>query len=78
MTVTRTHAQKAAARSSAAPLLAPVTHLGAWKARHSRPVVIDYLRWHQAIETTLRANTEAALTLGFIWPRILLRTLAGV
>ena len=78
MTVTRTHAQKAAAHSSAAPMLAPVTHLGAWKARHSRPVVIDYLRWHQAIETTLRANAEAAFTLSFIWPRIMLRAMMGV
>lgn len=75
MTVTRT--QKAAAHASAAPMLAPVTNLGAWKARRSRPVVIDYLRWHQAIEATLRANTEAAFTLSFIWPRIMLRTLAG-
>ena len=56
----------------------PVTDLARWKAAHSRPLVIDYCRWNEAIETTLRANTEAVFTLMFLWPRILLRTMMGV
>ena len=44
----------------------------------TRPVVIDYCRWNEAVETTLRANTEAAFTLMFLWPRILLRAVTGV
>ena len=56
----------------------PVTDLGKWKATHSRSVVIDYCRWNEAVETTLRANTEAAFTLMFLWPRIMLRTMMGV
>lgn len=59
-------------------MLAPVTDLGKWKAAHSRQVVIDYCRWNEAVETTLRANTEAAFTLMFLWPRILLRAAFGV
>lgn len=59
-------------------MLAPVTDLGKWKATHSRPVVIDYCRWNEAVETTLRANFNAWLTLTFIWPRIMLRTMMGV
>ena len=59
-------------------MLAPVTDLSRWKALHARPVVIDYCRWNQAIETTMRANMEAAFTLSFMWPRILLRTFTGI
>ena len=59
-------------------MLAPVTDLARWKAAHARPVVIDYCRWNQAVEATMRANTEAAFTLMFLWPRILLRAVAGV
>lgn len=59
-------------------MLAPVTDLARWKALHARPVVIDYCRWNQAIETTMRANMEAAFTLSFMWPRILLRTFTGI
>ena len=59
-------------------MLAPVTELARWKAQHTKPVVIDYCRWNEALETTLRANTEAAFTLIFLWPRILLRTVLGV
>jgi len=55
-----------------------VTDLARWKAAHSRPLVIDYCRWNEAVETTLRANTEAAFTLMFLWPRILLRAVTGV
>lgn len=59
-------------------MLAPVTDLGKWKAAHSRPVVIDYCRWSQAIETATRANIDAWATLTFIWPRVLLRVAFGV
>ena len=59
-------------------MLAPVTDLARWKAAHSRPVVIDYCRWNQAIESTMRANIDAFFTLTFIWPRVLLRTVMGV
>lgn len=59
-------------------MLAPVTDLVRWKALHARPVVIDYCRWNQAIENTMRANMEAAFTLSFMWPRILLRTFTGI
>lgn len=55
-----------------------VTELAKWKAAHSRPVVIDYCRWSEAIETVGRANLNAWFTLTFMWPRILLRTVAGV
>ena len=47
-------------------MLAPVTDLARWKAAHSRPLVIDYCRWHQAIEATMRANVDAFFTLTFI------------
>ena len=57
---------------------AQVTDLARWKAAHSRPVVIDYCRWNQAIESTMRANINAFFTLTFIWPRVLLRTVMGV
>lgn len=57
---------------------APVTKLADWKAAHSRPVVIDYCRWNEAVETTIRANMDMAFTLWFVWPRILLRTALGV
>ena len=53
-------------------MLAPVTDLARWKAAHSRPLVIDYCRWNQAIEATMRANVDAFFTLTFIWPRVLL------
>ena len=59
-------------------MLAPVTDLAKWKAAHSRPVVIDYCRWNQAVETTMRANVDAWFTLTFLWPRVLLRAFTGV
>ena len=59
-------------------MLAPVTDLARWKTTHSRPAVSNYCRWNEAVETTLRANTEAAFTLMFLWPRILLRAVMGV
>ncbi len=59
-------------------MIAPVTDLARWKAAHSRPVVVDYCRWNQAIESTMRANMDAFFTLTFIWPRVLLRTVMGV
>lgn len=59
-------------------MLAPVTDLARWKTAHSRPAVINYCRWNEVVETTLRANTEAAFTLMFLWPRVLLRTYLGV
>ena len=59
-------------------MLAPVTDLARWKAAHSRPVVVDYCRWNQAIESTMRANIDAFFTLTLIWPRVLLRTVMGV
>jgi len=55
-----------------------VTKLADWKAAHARPHVIDYCRWNQAVETTMRANMDAAFTLMFLWPRIMLRTVMGV
>ena len=59
-------------------MLAPVTDLGKWKAAHSRPAVIDALRWNEAAEKITRANMDALFTLTFIWPRVLLRTVMGV
>ena len=59
-------------------VLAPVTDLGKWKAAHSRPVVIDALRWNEAAEKITRANINAWLTLTFIWPRVLVRSAFGV
>lgn len=59
-------------------MLAPVTDLARWKTTHSRPAVSNYCRCNEAVETTLRANTEAAFTLMFLWPRILLRAVTGV
>ena len=59
-------------------MLAPVTDLARWKTAHSRPVVIDYCRWNEAVETTLRANVDAFFTLTFIWSRVLLRTFTGI
>ena len=59
-------------------MLAPVTDLGKWKAAHSRPVVIDALRWNEAIEKINRANLNAWLTLTFIYPRVMIRTVFGV
>lgn len=59
-------------------MLAPVPDLSRWKAAHSRPLVIDYCRWNQAVERALRANTEAAFTMLFLWPRVLLRTFTGI
>ena len=35
-------------------MLAPVTDLGKWKAAHSRPAVIDTLRWNEAVEKITR------------------------
>ena len=58
-------------------MLAPVTDLARWKAAHSRPLVIDYCRWHQAIEATMRANVDVFFTLTFIWPLVLLRAMTG-
>ena len=54
-------------------MLAPVTDLGRWKAAHSRPVVIDALRWNAAAEKVMRANFSAWLTLTFLGPRVVLR-----
>ena len=59
-------------------MLAPVTDLARWKAAHSRPVVVDYCRWNQAVEATMRANVDAWFTLIFLWPRVMLRTVMGV
>ena len=59
-------------------MLEPVTDLARWKAAHSRPVVVDYCRWNQAIESTMRANINAFFTLTFIWPRVLVRSVFGV
>ena len=59
-------------------MLAPVTDLGKWKAAHSGPAVIDALRWNEAIEKITRANMSAWLTLTFIWPRVLVRSMFGV
>ena len=59
-------------------MLAPVPDLARWKAAHSRPLVIDYCRWNQAIEATMRANVDAFFTLTFIWSRVLLRTFTGI
>lgn len=59
-------------------MLAPVTDLGKWKAAHARPAAIDALRWNEAVEKITRANFNAWLTLTFIWPRVLLRTVMGV
>lgn len=58
-------------------MLAPVTDLARWEAAHSRPLVIDYCRWNQAIEATMRANVDAFFTLTFIWPLVLLRAMTG-
>jgi len=55
-----------------------VTDLAKWKASHSRPVVIDYCRWNQALESVVRANLDAHITMTFIWPRVLLRTAFGI
>ena len=55
-----------------------MTDLAHWKAAHSRPLVIDYCRWNQAIEATMRANVDAFFTLTFIWPRVLLCAMTGV
>ena len=59
-------------------MLAPVTKLDDWKAAHSRPVVIDYCRWNEAVEVATRANLNAWITLTFVWPRVMLRTCFGV
>ena len=59
-------------------MLAPATDLGKWKAAHTRPVVIDTLRWNEAAEKIARANLNAWLTLTFIWPRVLVRSMFGV
>ena len=59
-------------------MLAPVTDLGKWKTAHSRPAVIDALRWNEAVEKITRANLNAWLPLTFIWPRVLVRGVFGV
>ena len=59
-------------------MLQPVTDLGKWKAAHSRPAVIDALRWNEATETVTRANMDMWVTLTFIWPRVLVRSVFGV
>lgn len=59
-------------------MLAPVTKLDEWRRTHHRPAFIDYLRWNEAVETVLRTNIDAAFTIGFIWPRIILRVALGV
>ena len=59
-------------------MISYVTDLAKWKASHSRPVVIDYCRWNQALESVVRANLDAYITMTFIWPRVLLRTAFGI
>ncbi len=59
-------------------MLASVTSLERWRRTHSRPVVNDYCRWNEAFERITRANADAACTLWFIWPRVMLRTCFGV
>ena len=59
-------------------MISYVTDLAKWKAAHSRPVVIDYCRWNQALESVVRANLDAYITLTFVWPRVLLRTIFGI
>lgn len=59
-------------------MLAPVTQIDQWRRAHHRPVVIDYLRWNEAVETAMRANIDALFTIGFIWPRVILRAALGV
>lgn len=59
-------------------MLAPVTEIARWKARHTTRPVLDYCRWSQAVEDTLRVNFDAGITLAFIWPRIMLRVCFGV
>ena len=59
-------------------MLAPVTDIAHWKAAHSRPLVIDYCRWNEAAEKIARANLSAWMTLAFIWPRVLVRSMFGV
>lgn len=59
-------------------MLAPVTDLSRLKAAHSRPLVIDYCRWNQAVEAAMRANLNAWITLTFVWPRVMLRTTFGI
>ena len=59
-------------------MLAPVTDMGRWKAAHSRPAAIDSLRWSEAVEAVTRANLDAWLTMTFIWPRVLLRSVLEV
>ncbi len=63
---------------NAARGIAPVTNLARWKAQHSTPPVIDALRWNEAVEKITRANMSAWLTLTFIWPRVLVRSVFGV
>lgn len=50
-------------------MISPVTDLGKWKAAHSRPVVIDALRWSEAIESVLTTNLRVV----FAWQRTVLR-----
>lgn len=59
-------------------MISPVTDLARWKAAHSRPLVIDYCRWNQAVEVAMRANLNAWITLTFVWPRVMLRTTFGI
>lgn len=59
-------------------MLAPVTDLSRWKAAHSRPLVIDYCRWNQAVETAMRTSLNTWITLTFVWPRVMLRACFGV
>ena len=59
-------------------MISYVTDLAKWKASHSRPVVIDYCRWSQALESIARANLDAYITMTFIWPRVLLRITFGI
>ena len=47
-------------------MISHVTDLAKWKASHSRPVVIDYCRWNQAVEVVTRANLNAWITLTFV------------
>ena len=51
-------------------MLAPVTDLGKWKTAHSRPAVIDALRWNEAaLQYRCGMVTDPAEVLRTQWPR---------
>lgn len=45
---------------------------------YAQKPVKDICQWHSALETVTRANIDAWMTLSFIWPRVMLRTLLGI